>query len=208
MPVGDVVHLRMRGTLHGHVWMSGLHFRYKTGSGTAQALASHWLTNMMPTILPVHCGDVQFNDIIVEARFPAVLETYTVGYGPNTIGQQVGEAPPGQLAAAIDLRTGQKGGRRRGRQMLPAGAMSHILDGRYTGGSLSGLDAYAGSLMTNYGPTGSAADYEMVVFSPEHITNLKPDEKPRPGNLVTAVTATIARPIVRTLRRRAIGQGI
>jgi hypothetical protein len=208
MPVGDVVRLRMVGRLHGHVWMSGVHFRYKTSSATAAGLASHWQTNMMPTVLPACAGDVQFSDVFVEARFPAVAETHQAAYGPGTVGQLVGEAPPGQLATAIDLRTGRKGGRYRGRQMMPFGNLTQIADGRWTGGSLTAIDAYAGSLFDNYGSGGASADYELVVFSPEKIANLGPDEKPRPGNIVTPVTSVLMRDVVRTLRRRAIGQGI
>jgi hypothetical protein len=208
MATGDVVRLKMRGTMHGHVWQSGCHFRYKTGTATAQALASLWIANMMPTLLPITCAEVEFGDVFVEARFPAVAETYQVAYGPATVGQMSGEAPPGQLAAAVDFRTGRKGGRYRGRQLLPAGAMAHILNGRYTGGSLTGLDAYAGALQDNFCPPDAHADYELVVFSPEKITNLAPDEKPRPGNVTTPVTTVIRRDVVRTLRRRAIGQGI
>ena len=208
MPAGDVVRLRMTGRLHGHIWMSGAHFRYKTASATPQGLASHWMTNMMPTVLPASGGDVQFTDIFVEARFPAVAETYQVAYGPNTTGQLIGETPPGQLATAIDFRTGRKGGRYRGRQMLPFGVLTAIQDGRWTGTSLTAIDAYSGSIFDNYGPAGASADYELVVFSPEKITDLKPGEKPRPGYLVTPVTAVLRRDVVRTLRRRAIGQGI
>jgi hypothetical protein len=208
MPVGDVVRLRMTGNLHGHIWMTGVHFRYKTASATPQGLASNWMTNMMPSILPACCGDVQFTDIYVEARFPAVAETYQTAYGPNTIGQLAGEAPPGQLAAVVDFRTGRKGGRYRGRQMLPFGALGNIQDGRWTGGSLTALDAYGGSIFDNYGAGGANPDYELVVFSPEKIDNLAPGEKPRPGNIVTPVTAVLRRDVCRTLRRRAIGQGI
>jgi hypothetical protein len=208
MAIGDIVRLKMRGTMHGHVWQSGCHFQYQTLTATAQGLASHWQSMMMPSLLTATCGDIRFEDIFVEARLPALAETWQVAYGTNTVGQLSGEAPPGQLAAAIDFRTGRKGGRFRGRMLLPAGAMATILDGRYTGASLTALDTVAGALTDNYVLEAGSDDYKLIVFSPEKVTNLRPGEKPRPGNVNTFVTSVLRRDIVRTLRRRAIGQGI
>jgi hypothetical protein len=208
MAVGDVVRLRMVGNLHGHIWMSGVHFRYKTVLASAAMLAGYWQSTTMPVVIPACTEDVVFTDIFVEARFPALLETYQASYPSGTEGTLAGEGPPGQLAAAVDFRTGRKGGRYRGRQMLPFGSLGNVADGRWTGGSLTALDNYAAGLLAQYGPGGASDDFELVVYSPEKIANLAPGEKPRPGHIVTPVTTILRRDVCRTLRRRAIGQGI
>jgi hypothetical protein len=208
MAANDVVKVRTRGTLLGSRVEWGVHIRYVTVGANAQDLASSWVATVVPAMLAAVSQDSNWTNVTISDTNPTGSETVDLPITQPSPGTLTGDSLPPQDAAVVSLRTGIKGGRRRGRFYLPGLSETFQVDGRLTGTQLTNIQALIQAILNAYGPSGTESDYRLVVYSPEKLTFAPPRvPKPRPGTLTTQVTGWVVDPVIRTQRRRAIGVG-
>jgi hypothetical protein len=208
MAAGDIVKVRTRGRLLGSNVEFGVHIRYNTTSATAADLAASWAATVIPMVKAASVSDCNWDRLTVSDTDPNGAESYDLPLTQPNPGDILGDPLPPQDAAVISLRTGVKGGRRRGRFYFPGITETTNQDGRMQGTQLTAIQALANGLINAYGPSGTENDYRLVVYSPEVLTFKPPrTPKPRPGTIITNVTSYTVDPVIRTQRRRSIGVG-
>ena len=208
MAAGDIVKLRTRGHVLNQSCEFGLHFRYETPGATAADLAGSWVATIMPLVLAATSQDTNWESVVVADTSPTGSESFTLSLTQPNPGLVSGDSLPPQNALVVSLRTGIKGGRRRGRFYLPGITELYQNDGVISGTGLTNAEALAQGLINTYGPSGSESDYRLVVYSPEVLTFAPPKPpKPRPGRLITVVQSANVDRTIRSQRRRAIGVG-
>ena len=208
MATGDVVRLRTRGTFLATKCEFGVWIRYETDAADAADLAASWTAEVMPAVLAASPLSMNWDSLYVSDPDPDGSESVNFPLTQPNPGTLAGDVLPPQNAAVIGLRSGTKGGRRRGRLYFPGITESTNEDGRMIGVQLTALQGLAQKLTDTYGPAGTNTDYRLVIYSPETLTFRPPrTPKPRPGTLVTPVLSTTLDPIIRTQRHRAIGLG-
>jgi len=202
------VRVRTRGTLLGQKVEFGVHLRYQTAAANAEDLAASWTATIMPLVLAATSLDCNWDQIVVSDTSPTGLESVVLPLTQPNPGTVIGDSLPPQDAAVISLRTGSKGGRKRGRFYLPGLSENYQNDGQMSGAQLTAVQALANGIVTAYGAGGSETAYRLVVYSPEVLTFPAPKpKKPRPGTVITDVTSYVVSPVIRTQRRRSIGLG-
>jgi len=208
MAANDVVRLRTKGNLLGQRVEFGVHMRYVTASSNAQDLLDHWNATIMPLVADASSQDVTWYELQVSDTNPLGAESVALALDlPNT-GHIVGDSLPPQNAAVVSLRSGTKGGRRRGRFYFPGLVETGQANGVLGGIQYGAIQNLAAGILTAYGPSGTNAEYRLVVYSPEILTFPEPKpRKPRPGKIVSQVTNALVDTTVRTQRRRGIGIG-
>lgn len=208
MAANDVVRLRTKGNLLGQRVEFGVHMRYVTASSNASDLLEHWNATIMPLVADASSQDVTWYELQVSDTNPLGAESVALALDlPNT-GHIVGDSLPPQNAAVISLRSGTKGGRRRGRFYFPGLVETGQANGVLGGIQYGAIQNLAGGILNAYGPSGTNAEYRLVVYSPEVLTFPEPKpRKPRPGKIVSQVTNALVDSNVRTQRRRGIGIG-
>jgi hypothetical protein len=208
MAAGDIVRLRTRGTMLGTRLEFGVWIRYETAAADALDLCGSWVAEVMPTVLAATPQSCNWDSLLVSSSAVAGPESVNFPLTQPNPGLLTGAVLPPQNAVVIGLRSGIKGGRRRGRIYFPGVTEQGQDDGKMEGAQLTAIQGFAQKLINTYGPSGTNADYRLVVYSPEVLTfRPRPVPKPRPGTLITEVTSTAIDPIVRTQRRRALGVG-
>lgn len=208
MAAGDVVKVRTRGHVLGQSCEFGVHIRYKTATADASDLAASWVATIMPLVIAATGIECNWEMITVADTSPTGSESVNLGLTQPNPGTVIGDALPPQNAIVVGLRTGVKGGRRRGRFYLPGVTENYQDDGRLMGAQLTAAQALAQGLINAYGPSGSEPDYELVVYSPEVLEFPPPKpKKPRPGRLISLVQTAQVDSVIRTQRRRSIGVG-
>ena len=208
MAANDVVRLRTKGNLLGQRVEFGVHMRYVTAGSNAQDLLDHWNATIMPLVADASSQDVTWYELQVSDTNPLGAESVALALDlPNT-GHIVGDSLPPQNAAVVSLRSGTKGGRRRGRFYFPGLVETGQANGVLGGIQYGAIQNLAEGIITAYGPSGTNAEYRLVVYSPEVLSFPEPKpRKPRPGKIVSQVTNALVDANVRTQRRRGIGIG-
>jgi hypothetical protein len=208
MPAGDIVRLRTRGTQLTSRVEFGVHIRYVSQSSRADDLAASWVATIMPLVIAATSAGVNWDEIVVSDTSPTGQESFTLPLTQPSPGAFPGDYLPPQNAAVIGLRTGVKGGRRRGRIYLPGLVEIGNANGKLTGSQLTAVQGLAQGIINTFGPSGVETDYRLVVYSPEKLTFPTPrPPKPRPGRVITDVQSSVIDPNIRTQRRRSIGVG-
>ena len=208
MPAGDIVRLRTRGTQGASRVEFGVHLQYVTQSARADDLAASWTATIMPLVLAATSSKVNWDEIVVSDTSPTGQESFTLPLTQPNPGTLSGDTLPPQNAAVIGLRTGVKGGRRRGRIYLPGLTELGNTDGKLSSAQLTAVQGLAQGILNTFGPSGVETDYRLVIYSPERLTFPTPrPPKPRPGRIITPVQGTVIDPNIRTQRRRSIGVG-
>jgi hypothetical protein len=202
MAIGDVVRAAWSGLFDGQRVMTGFHIRFQGASVDMEDLAANMETNLLPALTNCVSSAVTFQEIVVQD----VRED-----GPDTVhhgltaggGAVVGEAMPSFVSACFTVRTGLKGGRRRGRMYLPGLVEESVSAGQIVGTQVAQLDGYATTLLGLYRTGGSQPDFQWVVYSPEDLEAVPP----RAGIITTPVTACSLNLTVATTNSRKIGRG-
>jgi hypothetical protein len=208
MPANDIVRLRTKGNLLGQRVEFGVHMRYVTASSNAQDLLEHWEATIMPLVLDASSSDATWDELQVSDTNPLGQESVRLALDLPNPGHVVGDSLPPQNAAVVSLRTGTKGGRRRGRFYFPGLVETGQANGILGGTQYGAILALAEGIINAYGPSGTNAEYRLVVYSPEVLTFKPPKEKkPRPGRIISQVTSAQVANTVATQRRRGIGVG-
>jgi hypothetical protein len=208
MAICHTYRFRQRGTFLGSFVEWGVHLRHDTGVLSPLDIANYWRTNTTPLAAAASNEQVWWTEVVVNDTDPAGEETVRLTITPPVQGSVLGDPLPGQNAAVIQLRTGQKGRRRHGRFYMPGITETDTVLGEITGPTLIALQALANGMISQYGPTGTAGGYHLVVYSPMDTTPPPPRPfKPKEEELITPINASAVDPIVRTQRRRAKGVG-
>jgi hypothetical protein len=208
MAAGDIVRVRTRGTLLGSRVEFGVWLRYETAAADAADLAASWTAEVMPTVIAASPIGLNWDSLLISSAQATGAESQMFPFTQPNPGALTGEVLPVQNAAVVGLRTGIKGGRRRGRLYFPGITEAGNDDGKLNGAQLTAIQGFAQKIIGTYGPAGTNTDYRLVVYSPETLT-FKPARvpKPRPGTIVTEVQTFALDPVIRTQRRRALGVG-
>lgn len=208
MAANDVVRLRTKGVLLGSRVEFGVHMRYVTASANAQDLLNHWAATIMPLVLDASSNDVTWYELQVSDTNPLGAESVALALPSPNPGHLIGDSLPPQNTAVVSLRSGTKGGRRRGRFYFPGLTENYQANGALAGVQLGAIQELADGILGAYGPSGTNAEYRLVVYSPEVLSFPEPKpKKPRPGRIISQVTNAIVDTTIRTQRRRGIGIG-
>jgi hypothetical protein len=208
MAANDVVRLRTKATLLGSRVEFGVHLRYVTASANAQDLLDDWAASIVPLVVDAASSDTNWYEVQVSDTNPLGAESVAINLPQPNPGHAVGDSLPPQNAVVVSLRSGTKGGRRRGRFYFPGITEQSQANGVFAGLQLASVQELADGILGRYGPSGTNAEYRLVVYSPEILTFPEPKpKKPRPGRIISQVTNVLVDTTVRTQRRRGIGIG-
>lgn len=208
MAAGDVVRLRTRGTLLGSRCEFGVWIRYETEAADALDLCGSWVAEVMPTVLAATPISMNWDSLYVSDPDPDGSESVNFPLTQPNPGLMAGDVLPPQNAIVVGLRSGSKGGRKRGRLYFPGVTENGNTNGELGGAQLTAVQGFAQKLTDTYGPAGTNTDYRLVIYSPETLTFRAPRvPKPRPGTMITEVQSTTLDPFIRTQRHRSIGLG-
>jgi hypothetical protein len=209
MPADDVFRVRTKGTHLGSRVEFGVHIQFMSGAADPADLVGSWIANVMPLVVAATSVETNWLSVMASDTNPLGAASVEVGLTQPNPGAISGDALPPQNAIVVSLRTGLKGGRRRGRFFVPGIAETGTALGRLSGTQLTAIQALANGIMGVYGPAGTeAANYRLSVYSPIDTTPPPPRKfKPKETELITHITTFTVDPVVRTQRRRAIGVG-
>jgi hypothetical protein len=208
MAVDDVVRLRTRGTLLGSRVEFGVWIQYTTAEADAVDLCASWTAEVMPAVLAATSSDCNWDSLYVSDPDVDGAESVNFPLTQPNPGTQVGDSLPPQDAVVIGLRTGEKGGRKRGRIYVPGITEAGSTNGVLASAQRTAMQGLGQQIIETYGPTGTNPQYRLVIYSPEVLTFAPPKpKKPRPGTIITPVRSFAMDPVIRTQRRRSIGVG-
>lgn len=171
MPTGDVWQVQVRGRVVTQDHVHTLHFRDITGLAAPTAIVTVWQASCRTAFrnlfesddLPVQdyvitqvCGSLPF------AASAAATEPGATQGGTRTSSSDL---VPSWLARVISWRTAFSGRRYRGRSYLGGMHESWLSFNTLSAGDITLMDAYANTILTAFGPTGSSSDWRAVVYS-------------------------------------------
>ena len=209
MTVGDVVQLRVQGTVQGQMHLHTLHFQYVGAGATEQGLIDNWQGAtrtayrgcFSTTDLPVQlltatqvCGTLPLRQATEEAELTANQA--------GTISQSTDPAPS-WLAVVFSLRTGLQGASRRGRFYMGGLYEGAIGGNNLNTASLPTWQAYATQLLAGFGAGGSYADYRLTVWS-KTLRDIPGSTCASSNNLVTGI---LLRQPLGSMKSRKPGSG-
>jgi hypothetical protein len=209
MAVGDTYRIRHRGRLRGARVETGYYLTAAQAPGDPDDAAGAAVAVVQPLLDAATSAEVNWDEILVSDVSETGSEQVVMSLTQPHPGLVVGDCLPNQNAVVLGLRTGQKGGRKRGRMFVPGVSESASAAGRVNGAQLTAIQALGAGLITNYGPTGADAGWRLQIYSPEDLTPPPPKTfKPRPGTIKTQVTSTDVDDLVASQRRRRPGSGV
>jgi hypothetical protein len=209
MAVGDTYRVRHRGRLRGARVETGYYLTAAQAPGDPSDAAGAAVAVVQPLLDAATSVEVNWDEIIISDVEPTGSEQVVMSLTQPHPGLVAGECLPNQATVVMGLRTGQKGGRHRGRMYIPGISESNHALGRVTGTQLTAIQALGAGLVSNYGPTGGDPDWRLQIYSPEDLTPPPVKVfKPRPGTRKTQVTSTDVDDLVASQRRRRPGTGI
>lgn len=209
MAIGDTYRVRHRGRLRGARVETGYYLTAAQAPGDPTDAAGAAAAVVQPLLDAATSLEVNWDEILVSDVSSSGSEQVVSSLTQPHPGLVVGECLPNQSAVVMGLRTGVKGGRRRGRMYIPGISESNHSLGRVTGTQLTAIQALGAALISNYGPSGGDPDWRLQIYSPEGLTAPPVKTfKPRPGTIKTQVTSTDVDDLVASQRRRRPGTGI
>jgi hypothetical protein len=208
MASGSMYRVRSRGTLMGQRVEFGVHIHQVAGTGGALELANQYAAGMLPAIKAATSVEVNWDSVHVADVASDGEESVEVPLPQPSLGTQIGECLPPQNAAVVALRSGQKSRRRRGRFFLPGLSETSVVNGRLIAPQLTEVNNLGAQLMAQFGPSGVATNYRLIVYSPPTVApRVKPPPPVHTDTLVTPINLTATDTAVRTQRRRSLGVG-
>lgn len=209
MAVGDTYRVRHRGRLRGARVETGYYLTAAQAPGDPDDAAAAAVAIVQPLLDAATSAEVNWDEILVSDVSETGSEQVVSSLSQPHPGTVAGECLPNQATVVLGLRTGQKGGRHRGRMYIPGISESNHSLGRVTGTQLTAIQALGAGLISNYGPTGADPQWRLQIYSPEDLTPppTKPF-KPRPGTIKTQVRTVDVDDLVASQRRRRPGSGI
>jgi hypothetical protein len=205
MAIGDVIEVRIIGSLLSQQVVATHHFRSTDGVTDLTAFLAE---------LDTAVGyNPHATDYAANLSYSRMVGTYLIPYGPAPIeralgaswtGAGVGDALPPQIATIVTKRTGLIGRRRRGRSYIAGELETYNVLGALTAARQAARQAYWTAFLARYTAPAAAAHWELGVWSPT-------TAGPAPPFSVLAFqpcTSLFVQPNWGTQRRRRIGVGV
>lgn len=208
MTINHVYRVRTQGTLLNQKVEWGVHMRHVGPGGDLNDFVNSWVATIGPLLIAATSASVNWDRLTVTDVAEDGDESVEFGFTQPYPGAITGDVLPPQNSMLLSFKTGQKGRRRHGRAYIPGPSESNVSNGLLTGTQLTALTALGTGLVNTYGPGGTESQYQLVVYSPEELDPPPPKTfKPRPGTLISPITAGLASEFIRTQRHRAFGVG-
>lgn len=208
MAINTIYRLRTQGSYFGQRVEWGVHLQQTAGGASSADLAAHWNVNLMPALAAATSVSVSWDRIVVSDVSPGQEVTYILSITPATPGTVTGDALPPQNASVLRLNTLVKGKRSHGRVYIPGLSETNVANATISGTQLTSLTSLGSALLTNYGPSGTSGIFHLVVYSPPTRPFVAPKPPPVHTNtVITPINSVSVDPVVRTMRRRALGVG-
>lgn len=208
MTIGHTYRVRTQGTLLNQKVEWGVHMRHVGPGGDLTDFVNSWVATIGPLLIACTSSAVNWDRLTVTDVADDGDESITFAFTQPYPGGVTGEVLPPQNSMLLSFKTGQKGRRRHGRAYIPGVSEANTASGLISGAQLTALTALANGLTNAYRAGGTEPQYQLVVYSPEELEAPPPKPfKPRPGELITFITAAQASDVVRTQRHRAFGVG-
>lgn len=208
MTIGHTYRVRTQGTFLNQKVEWGVHMRHVGPGGDLTDFVNSWVATIGPLLIAATSSAVNWDKLTVNDVDPDGDESLDFGFTQPYPGGVAGDALPPQNTMLISLKTGQKGGRKRGRAYIPGVSEASQVNGIISGAQLTALQALGAGLTNTYKAGGTEPQYQLVVYSPEQLTPPPPRPfKAREGILNTLITNVVADTTVRTQRHRAFGVG-
>lgn len=216
MAANDIVKLTLHSNYHGSRLQTSYHFRFDDGVGTMANLMTDIRDNALASLRAAVVEEQVFTRLTTEqvaAGVPPATagpfnQSEELALAAATDGDLLGEGMIAQGAAVLNIRTGLKGRRFRGRAFYSGAPEASAALGLWSAAQQGLWNAHATALQGRYA-TGGVAIYTLGVWSPEDLTFRRKDGTlaPRVGNIFTPMTTVTASSGVKTMRRRAVGVG-
>jgi hypothetical protein len=208
MALNSVYRVRTRGTLRGQRVEFGVHIQQVQPEGSPADLAASWVANIIPLVDAAISVEVNLTDVMVNDTAETGSEQYILNLTQPHPGLVTGDCLPGQNAAVVSLRTGQKGRRRRGRFYVFGISETAHSNGVISGPQLTAIQALGDGIVDRYNGGALEPNYRLVIYSPPTPPFVaKPPPPAHTDTLISPVLTYQVDPIVRTQRRRMIGVG-
>jgi len=213
MAIGDAFTVAVKGVQGSKPWANVLHFKRLTaGPGdfglmdnVRLAYNTHWL--------PV-CGPTLELQSVVATRLVIPLgEQYSASY--TDFGTGSGPIGPVQAALCTTLRTTLAGRSHRGRVFLPGLQGQAVSTGVINSTTVTAANALWADLLAEFGPTGSDANWQWIVFSRRLGSTVILNPTPPPRHITTAynvaagsfnVVSFLVRTDSKQIRRRQLSK--
>lgn len=206
MAAGDLIRVSFEHQVAGQDCVNVLHLVQGSAPAmTMQEVAEDLATKLPPVFRLIHSTSATGNVVYRGVRCQTIVQGFSdVGEFPiNTqgTGQSVSPLAP-TLAVVFTLRTDQGGRSRRGRIYI-GGAGVQQEGGFVQNTDIPKLDAFATSLLTNFGSSSPASGYRLGVFS-RKTWNTSHDQT----TAWRAVQVITPQRVLGTMRSRRPGVGI
>lgn len=209
MAVGDVFKLVTKFSLFGQQLRPGLHFQSNVALNTGSDLITTFHSSVTQVLISRLPADVLLHGFVAEDKVPGLAASVETTIVPPTPGALAEPALPPQDAVLFSFKSALKSQRSRGRVYWPGATEAGTASGQLTSTSQSLWNDWVNHLLTTYVGASPVSGWRLVTYSPEDLTPPKapPVFKPRPGQVITPVSAIILDPVIRSQRRRQIGKG-
>lgn len=228
--IGDVYRCALRQVLNGRDVVNTVFLRMKTNPEPTASMFSASLGAFVSVLTPAQVDDLEHLDwVATQVRgagttysttppFRTSTVSYAGGYSPATPNGQLTSTPlPNSVALVAALNTAQAGRRRKGR--LYVGGISELWvddNSMVNSTQLATLQSGLDLIVSQYGASGSNADFEWGVWSDRIATNTKyvwttsgpvltSQGAPDPANAFAAIVSVVCRSYVGSQRDRRPG---
>lgn len=197
MAINDIIKLTLEGTgPQNQQLINTLHYKHTDGTSSADGfdLINGWVATAGEEFTALLADVVTWTEMHTRnLTQPLFGLDYTLE--PPRAGDIVEECLPPQCAAVLQIGTGLIGPRSRGRNYIWPTGVGQQTSGIWDTAYLSALSAYGTAIRE---VISAGATFELVVLA-----GIDPGDPPV-GLLVTTVSGD---PVVRTQRRRVVGEG-
>lgn len=209
MAVGDVWKLTPIVTLFGQNIRTGFHFESNTATQGPLELVDHWHTGVAPVLVARQSVDCVLSGYRVEQKVPGTAASVETVVEPPLAGFLQEPALPPADAVVFSLKSALKSPRSRGRMYWVGATEPNSAAGQLTAPGLVQWQEVAAAIAAIFLGASPTSGWKLCVYSPEALVHADgtPVTPPRPGTIVTPVSAIIVDQILRTQRRRQIGHG-
>jgi hypothetical protein len=203
MAEADILELAIVGTLRGQQVVTTHCFVQKsvTSGFLGLDLVNEWSTGAKAAYLGAVSNDLTISLLRASDIKPGTAMRYELPLASANQGLELANALPNQVSATITWQTNLKGRSYRGRTFMPAVPSDWAGESVLTATAVTDYTAYANTMMTLFGPTGSSTNFQLAVVS----RYLNKVERPQP--VATVVRSFVLRTVFSTQRRRKPGVG-
>jgi len=198
--VGQDLQVNAIGQVYGQMTVTTFFYKLEVESGvlesaTADGIAEEWANALGSSMIDPVSHDWKLRR--VEVRDPRTDPGWASGeYTAEFTGVVAQDSCPPTVAMVVTRRSDQAGRRYRGRVFIPAVPVTYHVEGELTGAAMVALQAFADDMATPILLTATAPGLKIV-----------PSIWSKVNQASVPIVSCLARPILRSQRRREIGVG-